>query len=364
MQGTSEGFKQRLKTFRSSLSARQLNGFLVTAQANGRYLTGFTGSDGLCFVTPAAAFFVTDFRYMEQAAKEVASFFDLLFAHQSLFQPLAEKKLLPPLAKIGFEAAHLSYAQFQKLKEWFPETDFVPTEKILEEQAMRKEEAEIALLRQAARMADRALEEVLPLIKPGKKEREIAAELTYRMRLLGSEKDAFEPIVASGIRSALPHGLASDKIIGHNEFVMLDFGAVFHGYTSDMTRTIVVGKASPEMKKMYKTVREAQAKAIEAARPGMSCHELDQVAREHIGKAGYGQFFLHSLGHGLGLQVHSEPRVGSGSEVVLEENMVITIEPGIYIPEVGGVRIEDDIVIRKDGAECLTHFTRELIEIG
>jgi hypothetical protein len=212
-------------------------------------------------------------------------------------------------------------------------------------------------------IADEALAEVLPLLKPGIRERDLAAELSYRMRLKGAERDAFDPIVASGRRSVLPHGTASLKKIDCGEWVVIDFGAVYQGYTSDMTRTVVVGKATPEMRKVYETVREAQAKAIDAARPGITCHALDQIARDYISQAGYGRFFIHSLGHGLGLHVHSEPRVGAGSNVVLEENFVITIEPGIYIPDLGGVRIEDDVRIQKDGASRLTHFSRELLEI-
>jgi Xaa-Pro aminopeptidase len=275
-----------------------------------------------------------------------------------------EKKLLQPGFKIGFEAEHLSYSFFLQLKTYFTDTEFVPTEKLLENQAMRKDEGEIEWLRQAARIADEALGEVLPLVKPGIRERELAAELSYRMRLKGAERDAFDPIVASGRRSALPHATASEKKLTEGEFVVIDFGAVYKGYTSDMTRTVVVNKATAEMKKLYEAVRQAQAKAIEAARAGITAHALDQVARDNLTQAGYGQYFIHSLGHGLGLHVHSEPRVGVGSDVVLEENFVITIEPGIYIPDVGGVRIEDDVLIRKEGVECLTHFSRELMEIG
>ncbi len=345
------------------LSKRGLDGFLVTERGNVRYLTGFSGSSGLCFVRPDRAYFVTDFRYMEQAAQEVAPEFELLFARNTLIQPLEEKKLLPSGAQIAFEAEHVRTSFYFKLKERFPHTHFIPTEKILETQAMRKDEGEIALLRQAARIADEALREVLPLVKIGVTEREIAAELSYRMRLKGADRDSFDPIVASGPRSALPHGLASDKKLAPGELVVLDFGAVYQGYASDMTRTVALGKIGSELRQIYEAVRVAQEKAVRAARPGLTCQALDQVARDSIQQAGYGRYFIHSLGHGLGLHVHAEPRVGTGSETVLEENFVITIEPGIYLPDVGGVRIEDDILIRKNGAERLTKFPREFIEI-
>jgi len=354
-------FGKRLQHLRQELAQRNLQGLLVTNPVNIRYLTGFTGSSGIAFVSEKQTVFVTDFRYLEQANHEVRNF-SVFIGTPTLFDTLKEK-LIDSRGKIGFEARHLSFSLYSTLVDIFPQATFVPTENLIEQIAIRKNESEISILKQAAKIATDALENVLPHLKTGQKEFEFAAELSYRMRLLGSERDAFEPIVASGWRSALPHGIASDKVIDDGDFVVIDFGAVYRGYASDITRTVAMGKASQNMKRIYQIVKNAQQKAIEAARAGISCHALDQVAREYIHQKGFGQYFDHSLGHGLGLDVHSLPRVGAGSEIILEENFVITIEPGIYIPNVGGVRIEDDIVIQKDGCELLTHFPRELLQI-
>ncbi len=355
-------FKKRLQLLRQKLSQQNLQGLLVTNPVTIRYLTGFTGSSAIAFVSEEQAVFVTDFRYLDQAGQEVQNF-SILIGTRTLFDTLKEKKLIPSNQRIAFEANHLTYLLYSKLSDLFPQTAFVPAENLVEQIAIRKDENEISRLKRAATIATEALTTVLPHLRVGQKEFEFSAELSYRMRLLGAERDAFDPIVASGWRSALPHGIASEKTIDNGDFVVIDFGAVYGGYTSDMTRTVVMGKASQNMKRIYRIVKDAQQKAIDAARAGISCHALDQIAREYIHQKGFGQYFGHSLGHGLGLNVHSLPRVGAGSETILEENFVITIEPGIYIPNVGGVRIEDDIIIQRDGCELLTHFPRELLEI-
>ncbi|GBE26733.1 putative peptidase [bacterium BMS3Bbin03] len=355
-------FQKRLSALRQSLRQRRLDSLLVTSRVNVRYLTGFTGAGSICFVSKEQAVFVTDFRYLDQARLDVQDF-SIVIAAKTLFDGLKQENVISPSQKIGFEAAHLRYSHYLALIELFPNTSFEPTENMVESIAIRKEPDEISYLAEAANIADSALARVLPFVKAGKKEFEIAAKLSYRMRCSGAEKDSFDPVVASGWRSALPHGMASDKVIDDGDFLVMDFGAVYKGYASDITRTVAVGKASPNMKMIYGIVKDAQQKAIDAARAGMTCDALDRVARDYIHQKGFGQYFGHSLGHGLGLEVHSPPRVGAGSETVLEENFVITIEPGIYIPNVGGVRIEDDIVIQKDGAGLLTHFSRELLEI-
>ena len=355
-------FLKRLQHLRHMVARQNLQGLLITNPVNIRYLTGFTGSSGIAFVSDEHAAFVTDFRYLDQAGEEVQNFSIFISIH-TLLDTLKEKNLIASGAKIGFEAEHLSYSLYSMLNNLFPQTKFVPTEKLVEQLAIQKDESEISFLKQAAKIATEALTNVLPHLKAGLREFEFSAELSYRLRLLGAERDAFEPIVASGWRSALPHGIASEKVIDDGDFVVIDFGAVYRGYASDMTRTVAMGKASPQMKRIYQIVKDAQQKAIDSARAGISCHALDQIAREYIHQKGFGTYFGHSLGHGLGLDVHSLPRVGAGSETILQENFVITIEPGIYIPNVGGVRIEDDIVIQKDGCEVLTRFPKEFLEI-
>ncbi|MEX0601830.1 MAG: M24 family metallopeptidase, partial [Bacteroidota bacterium] len=261
---------------------------------------------------------------------------------------------------IGYDATRVSVTQLQHWKAATPRVRWKPAGSFLASIAAVKDASEVRNIREAIAITERVLQSVLKLLRPGVTETDVAAEISYQLRLEGGEGDAFEPIVASGERSALPHARPTRKIIASGDLVTLDFGCRFRGYHSDLTRTVAVGSVSPEKKKIYNTVLDAQTAALEAARGGMKARTLDRAARRIIQKAGYGKFFPHSLGHGLGLEVHEPPKIAARSDEILAVGNVVTIEPGIYVPGVGGVRIEDDVVLRKDDCEILTTASRML----
>jgi Xaa-Pro aminopeptidase len=352
--------QHRLDAVRAEMSKLRLQAMLVNELAHARYLTGFSGSSGLCIITPAKQFFITDRRYKIQAPQEISGF-NIIIAKQNLFPLIAERNLIPRQARIGFESHHLSVADLISLKKLLPNRRFVPANKILENVTAVKDELEIELIRSASRISDRVFSKIIAKIRPGVRECDIAAEISFYHKKFGAECDAFDPIVASGARGALPHARASEKIIKRGEMVVLDFGCRYRGYHSDITRTIAVGKPTAEMKKIYQIVLDAQQKAIDSAHNGKAARLVDAEARRHIRKQGYGRYFIHSLGHGLGIHVHDPLRVSAVSKAVLETGNVVTIEPGIYIPGRGGVRIEDDIVIRENGCEVLTTSDKKLI---
>jgi Xaa-Pro aminopeptidase len=369
--------RSRLRALRAQIEAKKLDALLVTSLNNVRYLTGYSGSNGIAVVSRRGAHFLTDFRYKTQAQKEVKDYRIRIAARQLL----PELKNLPPLrpgARVGFEAVNLSVKVLATLKKLLPQVKLVATEGLVESVSVRKDEEEIRKLRRAATIADAAFEHVLKFIKPGVRELDIASEIDYFMKKSGLRVPAlesvppfdshavmpsFETIVASGVRSAMPHGVASAKKIKKGEFVTMDFGGQYQGYSSDLTRTVVVGKATPKQKKIYNLVLEAQLAALSNAKGGMKAKDLDKVARDVISSAGYGKSFGHGLGHGLGLLVHDSPAVSPASEATLLPGMVITIEPGIYLQGWGGVRIEDDIVITAEGCRLLTKANKELVEL-
>jgi Xaa-Pro aminopeptidase len=351
---------RRLTAVRTAMTELRLQAFLVTEMAHVRYLTGFSGSSGLCVITLEKQFFITDRRYKTQAPQEVAGF-TIIIAKQRLFSLIAEKSLTPKQTRIGFESEHITVADIKNLKKLLPGRHLIPETNILETVTAIKDDEEIALIRHAAQITDKVFKKILLLIRPGIHECDIAAEISYWHRKYGAECDAFDPIVASGERGALPHASASDKIIRRGEMVVLDFGCRYCGYNSDLTRTIAVGKPSAEMKKIYKIVFEAQKKAIATVHNGVAARSVDAAARKHIRRSGYGRYFIHSLGHGLGIQVHEPLRLSTLSTAMLLTGNVLTIEPGIYIPGSGGVRIEDDIVVRENGCDVLTTSPKELI---
>jgi Xaa-Pro aminopeptidase len=351
---------QRLNAVRVLMTTLRLQSILVTELAHVRYLTRFSGSCGLCLITPTKQFFITDRRYRSQAPHEVNGF-KIIIAKQNLFPVLAERKLIPLRSRIGFEDQHISVADMNSLKKLLPQRQFIPATHILETVTAIKDDKEIELIRVATSMSDKVFKKLLTLVRPGVRECDIAAEISSLHRKFGAECDAFDPIVASGERGALPHARASEKKIRRGEMVVLDFGCCYHGYNSDMTRTLAVGNPSAEMKNVYQIVLDAQKKAIEAVRNGVTARSIDAIARKHIRQKGYGRYFIHSLGHGLGIHVHDPLRVSAVSAAALETGNVITIEPGIYIPGRGGVRIEDDIVVRENGCDILTTSSKELI---
>jgi Xaa-Pro aminopeptidase len=351
---------ERLRKIQQTLRERKLSSLLVTHLPNVRYLTGFSGTTGLCVVGEEGNYFLTDFRYKEQSEHEITGF-KIIIAKDSLFEELQKRRIFRGAERVGVEGNFLPYAEFQKLRRLFKRVRFVPQAELVESVSSIKDEKEIALIRAAARISDRVFQDVLGVLKPGVRELEVSAEISYLHKFFGAEHDAFETIVASGARGALPHGVASTKKIRRGEFVTLDFGCVYRGYCCDITRTVAVGEPGKKLREVYRVVQDAQMKAIEAAKAGVVAKDLDAVARRHIERSGYGRHFGHSLGHGIGLQVHEPPRISWMSSYRLQRGNVITIEPGIYLPGTGGVRIEDDILVLNGKSIVLNKAPKELL---
>jgi len=357
---------ERVARVVSALTEHHLDALLVTGSANIRYLTGFSGSSGLLLVTPRDLLFITDFRYDTQVKEEIGDFARVRIENVSLWTALWEElSSLPKLSVIGFESAqvmHRDFARFLQEAEggrwqWRPQNAIVET---LRE---AKDVDEVALIERAAGMATRALQETLPQIRPGLTELEIAGILEKALRDQESEAYPFETIVASGPRAALPHARASRRAVEVGDFLLLDFGAQADGYCSDITRTFVVGRADDLQREVYGVVREANERAIAQVRAGMTGQQADAIARDYIAERGYGDDFGHSLGHGVGLEVHESPRLSRTADATLPLHTVVTIEPGIYRAGWGGVRIEDDVYLVPNGARVLTDFTHDLLEL-
>jgi Xaa-Pro aminopeptidase len=354
---------KRINNLRQLIKKENLDGLIVTDLKQIRYLTGFSGSAALLAIGPKKALFFSDFRYKEQAAKEVKG----AKVHIATGPAITALKDFPELAaknrRLGYAAAGTTVEVLKKLEKSLPGCLWVPADNVLGQLGWVKEKDELVSISKAVEISDVAFERILNLIAPGVRERELAAELEYQMMMLGSERAAFESIVASGWRSALPHGIASNKKLQAGDFVTFDFGATVNGYVSDITRTVVVGKATLRQKKIYSIVARAQLAAIRKMKPGASCKMIDGTARQIITRAGYGRQFGHGLGHGIGLEVHSGPRLSGMVEDKLMVNNVVTVEPGIYIPGWGGVRIEDDVLVTRSGAKVLNGAPKKLLEL-
>lgn len=353
--------KARLDKLRNFMMRQNLDAIVVCKPENRYYFSGFTGSSGALAITYDEAALITDFRYVEQA-QEQAACFDVVEHGASLLEKVAEVLQKSVVGKIGFEGDFFTYNEFSIF------TQRLKGEKLkavgLDSLRMVKDSAEIALMKKAVAISDAAFSHILNFIVPGVDEIAIAAELEHEMRKLGSEKPAFDTIVASGERGSLPHGTATDKIVRAGEFVTMDFGAVYKGYHSDITRTICVGKASAKQRELYDVVYQAQLLGVKLIQAGCSGREVDAEVRRYIANAGFGKYFGHGLGHGVGLAIHEMPRLSPSSDCeALEENMIVTVEPGIYLPGFGGVRIEDTVLVAAHGAEVLTKSGKQLIEI-
>jgi Xaa-Pro aminopeptidase len=356
----------RLAALCAALESAQLDGILLSGSPNIRYLTGFSGSSALVFVTVRGeVLFVTDFRYKTQVAEEVGDIGRILIEPQSLWTGLWQA--LPDYSYVevaGFESAHLLHRDFQRLLDAGQRWQWRPTVDVVEGLRERKDPDEVAAITEAAGVATRALERTLPAVRPGMTELEVAGVLERALRDEGSEVFPFPSIVASGARSALPHAATSLKPIARGDFLLLDFGAASRGYCADVTRTVVVGAADAEQREVYEIVQTANATASANVRAGLRGKDADALARDYIERRGYGEAFGHSLGHGLGLEVHEAPRLARTADGVLAVGAVVTIEPGIYRPGWGGVRIEDDVHLGAAGPAVLTHFTRDLLEVA
>ena len=354
---------RRLAALSEAILEAHLDALLLTSLPNIRYVTGFSGTSALALVTPKDATLITDFRYQTQASAEVGDLARVVIEPQSLWTGLWRSLPAGPAA-VGFESHILVHRDFQRLLEQGARWQWRPTLDMVETLREQKDETELALIIRAARIADASLESAIPQIRSRMSELEIAGILEGALREGGSEGFPFPTIVASGERSALPHARSSGRAVREGDFVLIDFGAVVGGYCADVTRTFVVGSATDEQREIHAIVREANERASRAIRPGMKGRDADAVARGYIEDRGFGDSFGHSLGHGIGIEVHEAPRLARTAEASLPPHAVVTIEPGIYRPGWGGVRIEDDVFLEDGGARVLTAFSRDLIEIG
>jgi Xaa-Pro aminopeptidase len=353
------GSSQRITQLQTRLKAERLEAFLVSNLKNIRYLTGFTGTTGYLVVRQKGATLFVDSRYTEQARMQAAMVTVAETARDVLGDVLKNLQR-GSLDTLGFEAARSSYAEYSRIEATLADVRLCPTTGWVEEQRAVKDGAEVAALRQAVEIADAAYEDFLGWIKPGMTEREAAARLEFYQRSAGGDRKPSETIVASGPRTALPHGIATDRLIQPGEPVMIDIGIVVEGYTSDLTRTIHLGPPPAQFEEIYRIVGEAQLKAQEGLRPGMTGREVDAIARDHIAAEGYGAYFGHSLGHSVGLEIHERPGFSMYEDAIIEPGMVVTVEPGIYLSGRFGVRTEDIILVTDSGCEVLTRCSHEL----
>ena len=357
--------KDRLAALGARLVAEKIDAIVLTGLSNIRYLTGFSGTSAIAVATQSDIRLITDFRYETQVADEVGDLAQVRIEPVSLWTGLWDiLQKVPSIEMIGFESAHLLHRDFQRLLNDGQRWQWRPQLNLVEDLRESKDEDEVALITEAGTIATNALSRTLPAVHAGMTELEIAGVLEKALRDEGSEEAPFPPIVASGPRSALPHARASSRVVNRGDFLLIDFGAQHGGYCSDVTRTFVLGVPTAEQCDVYAIVRDANHIAAHSIKVGMTGAQADGLARSYIERCGYGEAFGHSLGHGLGLEVHEAPRLARTAEAALRAGAVVTIEPGIYRPGWGGVRIEDDVHLSANGPQILTNFSRELIEVA
>jgi len=354
---------ERQVALRVAAEAEGLDGLLVTHLPNIRYLTGFTGSAALLLIRTDATILISDFRYAAQAPSEIGAAAVVEIDQRSVWERLGRLLAARPIGILGIESHSLTVRDAERVSS-LTRGRVIPTRELVECLRAVKSPEEVAAIRAAAALAQEALAEVLPGVRAGRTELEIGAALEGALRRRGSEWHPFPTIVASGHRSALPHARSSDKVVGVGELLLLDFGAQVDGYCADLTRTVVVGaRADDRQRTVHELVEIAQRRAIQHLRPGMPACEGDALARDVIAARGFGEAFGHSLGHGLGLEVHEAPRLAPTSDTPLPPHAVVTVEPGIYFPGWGGIRLEDDVYLDPDGTECLSDGRTELLEL-
>ncbi|HHY17183.1 MAG TPA: aminopeptidase P family protein [Firmicutes bacterium] len=347
-----------LENLRKKIHGASLDALLISKPENWRFISGFTGDAGVLLITARESFIFTDSRYTEQAQKEAPGFTVIkTVLEQDVVQEMVQRL---GLKRIAFEKDYVTYANWQRLVERLGDRELTGVSGWVEELRAIKTPREVEYITKAQEITDTAFNLLIPSVKAGVKEIELALELEFAMRKMGSDGVSFPLIVVSGPRSSLPHGVPSERELEPGDFVTFDFGARYEGYCSDMTRTLVVGPLDNKHRDVYGTVLEAQLAALDVIRPGIAAKEVDLAGRRVIEKAGYGEYFGHGIGHGVGLNVHERPSVGKASEAILEPGMVITVEPGIYIPGFGGVRIEDLVLVTEDGKRNLTAGKKEL----
>ena len=352
-------FKARVRDFQRELLRQRVDALLVTHMPNVRYLCGFTGSSGALLIAPDRATLLTDGRYTVQAREE-APMVRVRIAKGSP-SAAALSSLTGKGQTVAIEADHVTLSQRAAFAKVAPTARLKPLSGLVERARMIKQPDEVLQLKAAVMLASGLFEVLLHGINPGVTESHVAAELEYVARRSGAQGMSFETIVASGPRSAMPHGVASEQAIPASGFVVLDYGVILAGYCSDMTRTVHVGPPGRKQRALYQAVLDAQLAAIDAVRPGVQAGKVDLAARKVLRKAGFASYFTHSTGHGVGLEIHEPPRLGKGQTELLQPGMVITIEPGAYIPGLGGVRIEDMVLVTETGCQILTPTSKELM---
>ncbi len=350
----------RLSNIRNKMKDLNIDGLLITKRENYMYLSGFSGTSANLIITDKKAYLLTDFRYIEQSAKQ-APLFEIVQHKPDINDSIAEIVSSESIKKLGFEDENFSYSQYKLLTEKLTGTEMIGIGSTVEVLRSIKDQYEIETIAIAVQIADKAFEQLLPLIKPGITELDVATELEYRMKKLGATSASFETIIASGVRSSMPHGTASEKKLELGDTITMDFGALYNHYCSDITRTVFLGQPDKKMIDIYNIVLNAQQISERGAKRGLKGKEVDKIARDLIYGNGFEGKFGHGLGHGLGLEIHEEPRLSLRGDTVLENNMAVTIEPGIYVEGLGGVRIEDTIIINDDNPIVLTNANKDLI---
>lgn len=356
-------YRHRTLQLRHLIREAAIDALLVTSPFDWYYLTGFTGEAGALIVSGNRTTLVTDGRFTVQAKEELSNV-AIVLQKDGLYRTCGELLRKHRQRRVGFDADQLTVAQQAMLKKSAGSSvKLQPVRGLVQGLRAIKDSAELAQMRKAAVLADQVVQGAIKLLKPGVRELEVAAEIEYRMRRLGASGPAFESIVAFGERAALPHARPTAKRLKKGDLVVLDLGAILGKYCSDITRTVFVGKASAKIRTWYSAVLEAQAAAIDAVGAGRTCGEVDAAARGVLAAYHLDQYFVHSTGHGLGLEVHEDPRLAKGQKTLLASGNVVTIEPGVYVPGVGGIRIEDDVAVLRRGNEVLTRAPREFIEL-
>lgn len=354
----------RIKTFLGSLKSMDLDGMLVISEPNISYLTGFTGSSSRLIVSQRGCVFLTDGRYTEQALSEIHDDIEVFkWINDNRYGVDTYQKFIDvfQIGRLGFESDVMTHLIYQKFKNGV-KVELIPTEGLVEGQRMIKDESEIELLREACRISDKALELTLPFLKEGVTERELAARLEFNMKMEGADDISFETIILTGKRTSLLHGNPGDTKIKKGDLIQFDFGALYKGYHADMSRTFIMGKATEDQKEFYRIMQTAEIEAVKSLKAGLKGNYPDMVVRNSIPEK-YIDHYYPGLGHGVGLVIHELPLIKNTSEFTFQAGMVVTIEPGVYIPGWGGMRIEDTVLVTENGNELLTHFPRDLMEL-
>ncbi len=357
--------EKRITKFYNILKREKLDGIFLISAPNIRYLSGYTGVDSYAVISPMGNAFITDYRYIEQAQRECKGYDVML--HQApdrkmtdVLKDYCHKK---GIRSLGFEKKYVSYELYKTLKDKFKDIELIPVSGLVEELRAVKDDYEQDCLRKACAITDEVFERILKFIKPGMTEKEIALEMQYLLCKSGADDSSFDIIVAAGKNGSLPHAIPSKYNISTGDFITMDFGALYKGFHADMTRTIIIGDPSEKQRDVYNTVKKAQETALAKVKAGVNVKTLDKTSTDIITAAGYEEYMGRGLGHGIGLMIHEEPFVSSNRDSILRAGNVITIEPGIYIPGWGGVRIEDSVIVKETGYEVITNSAKELISL-